>query len=325
MDSKCSAVEISLVIPVYKCAQCLETLHDRIRSTLTSLGVTYEIVFIDDGSPDDCWATLTSIARHDRQVKAFRLSRNFGQHIAISAGLAQAAGRWAVVMDCDLEQPPEEIPRFYKKALEGYDIVFGKRRHRPHSIFRRAASAVYYKLLSVASRATIVGEHSNFTVISRKVINAFLQFRDRDRHYGLILNWLGFKSVAIEYDQQPRYAGKSSYTLARLVVEALNGLLFQTTTLLRWIVYLGFGISVLGSILTGVFIYRYFILNVPAGWTSLIVVQLMLGGFLLATIGVSSLYIGKLFVEVKARPLYIIDQAIVGTEDCDPSTVDPLR
>ncbi len=309
--------EISVVIPVYKCDKCLWRLYERLTATLQGMGVTYELVFVEDLSPDSSWPTLSAIARQDSAVKAYKLSRNFGQHAAITAGLAQTNGQWAVVMDCDLEDPPEEIPRLYREAQDGFDVVFAKRRARQHSLFRRLASKVYFALLGVFSKTVIVGEYANLSIISRKVIDAFLRVTDLDRQYLLILYWLGFKSTAIEYDQENRFHGRSSYTLRALIAHAFNGLFFQTTVFLHWIVYLGFGISLLGLLLAAIYVYRYFVLDVTPGWTTLIVVHLLLGGFIITSTGISALYIAKVFQEVKGRPLFVIDRAVIERQEAD--------
>ena len=300
-------VQISVVMPVYRCEGSLQELHRRLTETLRRLGVTYELVFIDDRSPGEDWAILQRLAMIDPHVHAFRLSRNFGQQAAITAGLAQAVGKWVVVMDADLEDPPEEIPRLYELAQTGYEIVYGKRRVRQHSPLRRLCSNLYFKLLGMLTQCYIDSDYGTFTLLSRKVVNAFLTVGDVDRHYLLILHWLGYSSAVLEYDRHGRLHGRSAYSMISLVTHAFSGLFFQTTLLLRWIVYLGFMISGCGVALAAAYTYRYYAYNVfPLGWTTLVVLQLLLAGFIIMSTGVSALYIGKVFQQVKARPLFVI-------------------
>jgi glycosyltransferase involved in cell wall biosynthesis len=300
--------ELSVVIPVYGCRECLQALHERLTGVLQRLVRDYEIVYVDDRSPDCAWTTLTDLAASDSRVRAVRLSRNFGQHAAITAGLAKAAGRWVVVMDCDLQDPPESIPRLYAKANEGFDVVYARRKNRHHSGFRRIAAAGYFRLLNVFSGMKLDGEYGSFSVISRKVVDAFLALGDADRHYLLILNWLGFESTSIDIDHEERFAGTSSYTFSRLMKHALDGVMFQTTKLLRWIAYAGFVVAALGVLLAGFLVYSWAVNNPYPGWTSLAVLLLLIGGFVILSLGVTGLYVGKIFSQVKHRPLYVIDE-----------------
>lgn len=311
MKSNTPIVDLSIVIPVYGCAECLSELHRRVTTAARGLNVSYEIVLVDDCDNRGSWDIAAEIAREDAAVKAYRLSRNFGQHAAITAGLAQCTGEWAIVMDCDLQDPPEEIGQLYRKASEGYDVVLARRKMKRHSLFRRLASRLYFRLINVFASIPNDGEFGSFSIISRKVIDAFLELQDRDRHYLFILHWLGFRTTTIEYEHQARFSGTSSYNLRRLVEHALGGLFFQTTVLLRWIVYLGLGLSFCGFALATYFIYLYYAYSIVPGWTSLVVLLLVIGGFIIMSTGITGLYIGKIFEQVKGRPLYVIDQQVV--------------
>ncbi len=308
------SVELSVVVPVYGCRDCLHALHERITAVVRDIVPSYEIVLVEDRDEAGSWEVVAELARADRSVRAFRLSRNFGQHAAITAGLAECRGRWAVVMDCDLQDPPESIRDLYRKALEGYDIVLARRRSRQHSLFRNLAARLYFGLLNVAATRHLEGEFGSFSIVSRKVVEAFLRFRDRDRHYLFILNWLGFRTAAIEYAHAPRHSGRSSYSVAGLIRHAMDGVFFQTTVLLRWIVYAGFWISCAGFGLALYYLYMYIAHDILPGFTSLAVLILMIGGFILMSTGVAALYVGKVFDQVKGRPLYVIDESIVDGE-----------
>ncbi len=307
-------IELSIVVPVYGCADCLVPLHARVMEAAAQAvpADRIELILVDDCGPDNSWQVIEHLARKDPRVRGVRLSRNFGQHMAITAGLAQARGAWTMVMDCDLQDPPELIPAFYAKAREGSDIVLGRRITRNHGAFRKAAAAVYFRLLSSLSGEHINGAYGTFSILSRQVVQEFLKFQDRDRHYLFIVHWLGFRRSEIDYELSERFAGRSSYSLALLIRHAVDGLFFQTTRLLHWIVYTGLGIAALGFLAAFFFIYRYLVGTMLPGWTSLIVVLLIMSGITLVSIGGLGLFVARMFEQVKARPLFIVAENIGG-------------
>jgi glycosyltransferase involved in cell wall biosynthesis len=306
-------VQLSVVVPVFGCADCLVALHDRLTRSVSEVTDRYELVFIDDRSTDAGWEVLQRLARADLHVRAFRLSRNFGQDAAITAGLAQAGGEWAVVMDCDLQEAPEDIPRLWAAAREGYDVVRTVRRGWRHSRFRRWSSRTYRRL---TQETDVRPDYSNLSLLSRRVIDAFLRLNDRDREYMIALDWLGFDSTAIEIEHHERYAGRSGYTVERLLRVALDGMFFRSTVLLRLVVLVGFVVALAGIVLAGFEIVDYFIESdktVP-GYTSLAVLLLLLAGFIIVSVGVVGLYVGRIFEQVKDRPLFLIDRQAEGPE-----------
>jgi dolichol-phosphate mannosyltransferase len=298
--------DVSIVVPVYKCDECLRALHREVVRAMGETPMSFELILVDDGSPDGAWDTMVELARMDSRVHPVRLSRNFGQHPAITAGLSVAGGEWTIVMDCDLQHPPAEIPRLIAKALEGHDVVFARRRGARHSWFRKQAAAAYFALLNAVLHTKMDPDIGNFSVISRRVREAFLDIRDKDRQYLMILWWLGFDTATIDFDFAERYDGESAYSLAGLLQFAIEGLFFQTTTLLRWIVYVGFGISLAGAALAAFFVVNYFAGNPYPGWTSLGVLVTLLSGFTIISTGVTGLYVARIFVQVKDRPLFLI-------------------
>ncbi|MGI8902685.1 MAG: glycosyltransferase family 2 protein [Solirubrobacteraceae bacterium] len=307
------AIQLSVVVPVYACAACLVALHDRLTRSVRGVTDRYELVFVDDRSLDDGWEVLQRLARADPHVRAFRLSRNFGQDAAITAGLAQAAGEWAVVMDCDLQEAPEDIPRLWAAARGGYEIVRTVRRGWRHSAFRRSASRLYRKL---TLETDVRPDYSNLSLLSRRVIDAFLRLHDRDREYMIALDWLGFDSTTIEIEHAERHAGESSYTLQRLIGVALDGMFFRSTVLLRVVVLMGFVVALIGIVIAGFEVVDYLVepdKTVP-GYTSLAVLLLLLAGFIIVSIGIVGLYVGRVFEQVKNRPLFLIDAQAEGSE-----------
>jgi dolichol-phosphate mannosyltransferase len=303
--------ELSVIVPVYGCAGCLERLHERLARSVASITDDYELVFVDDRSVDGGWDVLQRLALGDPHVRAFRLSRNFGQHAAITAGLAQSRGAWAVVMDCDLQEAPEEIPRLWAAASEGYDLVRTVRRGRRHPPLKRWGSRLFRQLTRTNGT---VQDHSTLSLISRQVIDGFLRLRDRDREYLTALDWLGFASTSIEIDHHERHAGRSGYTLRRLLRVAADGMFFRSTVLLRLVVFVGFLVALLGVGLAVFEVVQYLAAPNRAvpGYASLVVLLLVLAGFIIVSVGVVGLYVGRIFEQVKDRPLFLIDARIDG-------------
>jgi len=310
-----SSIDISIVVPVYGCDAALPELANRIRDELSRMDRSYELILIDDCGPGQTWEIITQLAKQDPAVRGIKMSRNFGQHAAITAGLEHTTGQWGVVMDCDLQDPPEDIHRLYQKATEGNDIVYAKRKEKQHSWLKKATAHLYFMLLNAFTRQNIEGEYGSFSIISRRVINAYLRFEDRERHYLFILYWLGFPSAHIEYEHARRHSGKSAYKLSQLLMHALSGLFFQTTILLHWIIYIGFITSAAGVMFAAYFVYRYFSGAILPGWTSLVVLILIIGGMILVSSGIIGLYIGRIFDQVKGRPLYIVQETTGSTAD----------
>jgi glycosyltransferase involved in cell wall biosynthesis len=318
-----AAPEISVVIPVFRCTPCLRPLHARLIAALESIVDDFEVVLVDDRGGDGAWEAIQEIAEQDGRVRGVRLSRNFGQHAAITAGLSEARGAWAVVMDCDLQDPPEEIPRLYAKAREGFDIVYGRRKSKPTTLVRRLTSRLYFKALNVFTGAGIQGEFGSFSMISRKVIDGFLRFRDQDRHYLFILHWLGFDWASVDYAPSTRHAGDSSYSFSALLKHGLSGVFFQTTVLLRWIVYFGFVLAGIGALFAAYLTVARLAGSAFPGWTSIAVIVLLGSGFIITATGITGLYIGKVFDQVKDRPLFIVDET-TATADQEPVAAAPM-
>jgi dolichol-phosphate mannosyltransferase len=314
-----------VVIPVYDCANLLRELHGRLTAVLNPLVSSYEIVFVDDRAQDGAWSILKDLAAHDPCVLAVRLSQNCGQQIAITAGLAECCGDRAVVMDCDLQDPPEVIPLLYQRANEGFDVVFARRKgdHQPwlRSMFNRA----YFALLGFVAHHKFDGELGAFGVISRRTIDSLLQFSERHRHYIMMLQSIGFEQSTIDYKRDVRKAGsKSSYTLRKLISHALSGLFFTTTRLLYWVIYAGMVLALSGVMLAIILMLRWLLVGALPGWTSLIVIQLLIGGLITLSVGVTGLYVGKIYEETQARPLYFVQDRLDGRAIASPGVL-PLQ
>ncbi len=299
--------ELSVVVPSYGCLGCLEELCGRLDKVLTSLVASFEIIIVDDRSPDNSWPLTESLAQRYPSVRGIRMSRNFGQQMAITAGLEATRGKYVVVMDCDLQDPPERIPDLLAELNKGYDLVLARRAERSHSAFRKAGANLYFRILRTLTGDPVDGSYGTFSILSRKVVDAFLRFGERERHYLFILRWLGFRSGSIEYAHADRHAGSSAYSLSRLIKHALGGIFFQTSVFLTWIVYAGLFFTALSFLGGGFFIYRHLISTSLPGWTSLFVAILFATGLILASLGMVGLYVARIFEMGKGRPMYVVD------------------
>jgi len=316
-----TTLELSVVVPVYGCSECLSELHRRICAATEPLTEEFELILVEDGSPDQSWSAIRELSTLDPRVIGLRLSRNFGQHAAITAGLAASRGRWVAVLDCDLQDPPEEIPRLYAKALEGFDVVLSRREERVESLPRRLAASAYFRFHNMIARANLHTNYTNLSVISRKVVESFLALRDQDRQYLLILHWLGYRRAELEVKQAGRHAGGSSYTFRQLVKVAVDGVFFQSTVLLRWIVYFGFLLALLGGGLGLYAVGAWIAGRQLPSWTALPMFGLLLAAFIIISGGVTGLYVGKIFDQVKGRPLFVVDEIAGGQPPTETEAV----
>lgn len=300
---------ISVVIPVYGCASALPELHRRLVSSLERITANFEIILVNDASPDDSWENIEKIADLDHRVTGLNLSRNFGQHYAITAGLDHSKGEWVVVMDCDLQDQPEEIEKLYKKAQEGFDIVLGRRTLRHDSFFKKLTSKVFYKVFSYLTETKQDGTVANFGIYHRKVIAALLSMRENLRFFPTMVQWVGFKSVAIDIEHSSRAEGKSSYSLKKLLQLAFNVMIAFSDKPLRLTVRAGFLISFF-SFIYAIYIVIRALMGIRGiqGWSSLFVSIWFLSGLIIFVLGILGTYLGKAFDEVKKRPIYIVSE-----------------
>ena len=300
---------LSVVIPVYGADSCVPELCKRLKKSLSSITQDFEIILVEDRSPDTSWLKIVKETELDSRVRGIRLSRNFGQHRAITAGLDIADGDWVVVMDCDLQDPPEAVPELYNKALEGYHIVMASFEKRKESGARQLISKVFWLMLSRLAGFDFDFKNGNFRIMSSLVVQNFRKYREQLRLLGGINNLMGFTKCSIKIERHERHFGKSSYTLSKLVSIAFEICMAYSDKPLKIAVGVGLSLSSLSVIVGIYFIYLQFTgsLEVP-GWASLIVSTYLVGGLILASIGVLGYYSGRIFDEVKNRPLYLIEQ-----------------
>lgn len=301
---------LSVVIPVYRAECCLEELYRRLRASLEKISTDFEIVLVEDCGGDRSWPMIVDLAKRDARVKGIQLSRNFGQHYGITAGLDHCDGDWVVVMDCDLQDRPEEIPRLYAKAQEGYDVVLARRGRRNDPAVKRFTSWLFYKVFSYLADMDYDGETGNFRIVSRKVVASFRTMRERLRFFGGLVSWMGFPTASIDVQHDERFAGQTSYTFRKLWTLASETIIAYSDKPLRLAIRFGFAISALAFAYGGYIVYRAMVHSASImGWSSLIVSLYFLGGIIISILGILGVYLGKAFDETKRRPLYIISHA----------------
>lgn len=302
---------VSVVIPVYQAEGCLDELYRRLSESLESITRDWEIVLVEDCSPDRSWEGVKRLIQQDARVKGLRFSRNFGQHYGISAGLDNCNGDWVVVMDCDLQDRPEEIPRLYAKALEGYDVVLARRGCRQDPFLKRFTSRLFYGVFNYLSGMKYDAEVGNFRLFSRKVLVSFREIREQLRFFGALMGWMGFSTASIDVQHAERFAGKTTYNLGKLLKLAAETVIAYSDRPLRMAIKIGFIMSI-GSFMAGTFIiYRALFRGYDVmGWSSIMVSIYFIGGIIVGILGIIGVYLGKIFDETKKRPLYIVSERI---------------
>lgn len=303
--------KICVVIPVYRSEKSIRPLHLRLSSALKEITDNYSIFFVNDGSPDNSRDVLKLLAQEDPKVKVISFTRNFGQHYAITAGMDLAEADWYVVMDCDLQDRPEEIIKFYQKAQEGFDVVLGKRDERNDSKSKVLSSYFFYKVFNVLTGLDADEKVTNFGIYSQKVIRNLRLFRENTRSFPLFIKWMEFKTAKVSIQHDARHEGKSSYTFKKLLNLAFDIIVSHSNKPLRFGVAIGSTISLISFLMGAYCILRYFLVGIPvAGWTSLFIALCFFSGVILFFQGLLGIYIGKIYTETKGRPLYVVDEQI---------------
>ena len=301
---------ISVVVPVYNELDGVAELHVRLTATLATIGA-YEIVIVDDGSTDGTWDRLAVLAAGDPHVRLIRLSRNFGHQAALSAGLREAHGEAVVLIDGDLQDPPEVIPQLVSKWREGFDVVYGVRASREgEPAWRLVAISTFYRLLGRITTTAIPPNVGDFRILSRRAADALLAMPERARFLRGMTSWIGFRQVGVSYERQARHTGKSKYSLGKLVRLATDGVTSFSAAPIKLVTGLGFLLVVFCMGVLSWSLYQHFTSHVPAGWTSVIAVVLLLGGVQLLSLGIIGQYVARIFEETKQRPLYFVDEIV---------------
>jgi polyisoprenyl-phosphate glycosyltransferase len=300
--------EYSIVIPVYNEAETLAALYERLTLVLARLDGAAEVIFVDDGSRDSSLAQMLEMARRDSRFKVLQLSRNFGHQAALTAGLDFAAGNAVIVMDADLQDPPEVALQMAERWRDGFDVVYAVRRRRAgENWFKRATAAAFYRLLRGLTDVEMPVDAGDFRLVDRKALEAYKTMREHDRFVRGMFSWVGFNQVGIPYDRDERVAGETKYPLRKMLAFAVDGIVSFSNAPLRVALALGLMVATLsfcsGFVALGLKLGGAF--TVP-GWTSVIFVTSFLGGVQLIVLGVVGEYVGKTYNETKRRPLYIV-------------------
>lgn len=300
-------MHISIVSPIYKGEKMLDELVRRIMTSVTTITDDYEIILVNDCSPDNSLHKIQQICNTYKNVKGVNLSRNFGQHYAITAGLSMAKGEWVVVMDCDLQDRPEEIPNLYKKAIEGYDSVFAQRVERQDTFTKRLSSTLFYMVFSFLTDSKQDKSVANFGIYHRKVVDAILSMGDSIRYFPIMAQWVGFRKFYLPVVHAEREIGKSSYSLFKLLKLASDNMIGFSDKPLRLMLKFGFYIVILS-----LFVALWYLFKWAMGWievsgfTTMVLSIWLAVGIIMMMLGVTGLYIGKIYDRVKGRPTFII-------------------
>ena len=303
--------KVSIVSPVYRGEKMVAELVRRVVESVSTFTDDYEIILVNDASPDNSWEAIVNQCAMNPKVKGINLSRNFGQHYAITAGLHYSKGDWVVVMDCDLQDRPEEIPNLYRKAMEGYDIVYARRAVRKDGFMKRMSSKLYHQVFNWLSGLKSDSAIANFGIYKHCVIDEFNKMPERARSFPSLVQYLGFKDTAIDVEHASRAEGRSSYNLHKLLKLSFDVIVSNSNKPLRMAVGLGFGMAMVSFLLA---VYNVIakwagIIRVP-GYTTTLFSIWFVGGLILFVMGVLGLYMGKIFDQVKGRQLFIVREKL---------------
>ncbi|HUM50427.1 MAG TPA: glycosyltransferase family 2 protein [Chitinophagales bacterium] len=306
-------MHLSVVSPIYNAALHLEEFVTELEKYILPITNDYEIVLVDDFSPDNSWKHIEAICTTHPKVKGIKLSRNFGQHYAITAGLDNANGEWIIVMDCDFQDAPSEIPNLYNKTKEDFDVVLARRINRKDGFIKKLFSKLFWKTLGWLTGTNIDHTVANFGIYNKKVIQAVCSLRESIRFFPSMILWVGFSKTTLDVEHQERQTGTSGYNFSRMFKLALDVMLAYSDKPIRLVIKMGFFIS-LFTLLIGLY---YLYLNITnqilvPGYTSLIISIWFLSGLIILILGILGLYIGKTFEGVKNRPIYIIEKKLNG-------------
>jgi glycosyltransferase involved in cell wall biosynthesis len=303
---------LSIVVPAYNEAQVLATFHARLAAVIATLAISCEVIYVDDGSSDATWSIIGDLTAADPRVVALRLSRNFGKEAALSAGLDAANGDRVVVIDADLQDPPELIPALVARAEEGFDVVYATRKRRDgESWLKKATSSAFYRVMERMSDTPLPRDTGDFRILSRRAVLALRQLHERQRFMKGLFAWIGYRQTALYYDRDPRAAGVTKWNYWRLGNLALEGITSFSTVPLRIATWLGLGAAFLAFVY-GSWIFAKALIwgDLVRGYPTLMVVILFLGGAQLVALGVIGEYVGRTYSEAKRRPLYFVDETL---------------
>lgn len=305
-------VKYSVIVPMYNEEEVIDHTYGRLKEVMDSAGEPYELIFVNDGSRDGTVAKTSLIAGADPNVRLIDFSRNFGHQIAISAGMDYAQGDAIVVIDADLQDPPEVILQMIAKWKEGYEVVYGRRlKRKGETLFKKLTALAFYRLLRSMTNVEIPLDTGDFRLIDRKVCDVLRGLKEKNRFVRGLISWIGFRQTSVEYVREERFAGETKYPLKKMIGFALDGITSFSYKPLKIATYLGFFLSLGSFIYLLVVLYqRLFTSTTEAGWTSIVAINLLFNGIILILLGVIGEYIGRIYDESKNRPLYIVRETL---------------
>lgn len=304
-------MEFSIVVPVYGCPEALTALHDRITRTMKKISKSYEIILVNDACPKGSWQIIQQLCKKHKNTIGINLSRNFGQIHATNAGISLSKGKYVILMDCDLQDKPEGITDLYDKLLQGYDIVFARRKNRKDNRITLFFSRLFYCVYNFFVEGYYDPDVGNFCIVKRKIVDEYLTINDNNKSFTTTLSWMGYNLGYVDIDSEERFSGSSSYTFFKKINLAIDMLTSQSNKPLKAIIYLGFIFVFLSFIYLISQVLSYFIHDdIAEGWTSIIASIFLMGGLMLASIGAVGIYVGNIFSQTKGLPGYLIKETI---------------
>jgi len=307
---------VSVVVPVYNEAEVIGEMYRRLTHVASNLSdLEYELVVVDDGSRDQSYAALVALARNDPRLRVLKLSRNFGHQTAITAGIDVARGDAVVIIDADLQDPPEVIPEMVQRWREGFDVVYGVRAKRAgETMMKLATASVFYRMLDRMTNVSIPVDAGDFRLMSRRAADQLRAMREKDRFVRGLISWIGFRQASIPYHREARFAGTTKYPLRKMLKFAVDGLTSFSTLPLKLATWMGYLASAFAFIyLASVFVQKWLGRTVE-GWATIMVAMLFMGGVQLICLGIMGEYIGRIFTEAKGRPLYVVEEFVNGDQ-----------
>lgn len=315
------SVRFSVVVPVFNEEEVLQETYRRLTGVMEGLGSSYEIVFVDDGSKDRSPGILDRLAQHDPRVRVIHFSRNFGHQAAITAGMDYARGEAVIVIDADLQDPPEVIPEMVAKWQEGYEVVYGRRVKREgETFFKRCTASFFYRFLRFMTDIDIPLDTGDFRLLDRKVVEVMKLLREKNRFIRGLVAWAGFRQVALPYVRHRRFAGTTKYPLRKMLKLAWDGITAFSNKPLKVAAYLGLALSLFSFLyLVVIVVAKLLGKSTVPGWASLAVINLFFSGVILIILGIMGEYLGRIYDEAKNRPLYIVDRVVEREDRAGPS------
>ncbi len=303
-------VELSVIIPVFNEQEIIPQLYSRLSAAVESITPNYELLFVNDGSKDATLFRLIELTEKDKRVKFINFSRNFGHQIAVTAGLDYCTGKAVVIIDGDLQDPPELIPELYNKYKEGFEVVYAKRKKRKgETLFKRVTAKLFYRLLKRITSVDIPVDVGDFRLIDRKIVDYLKMMPEQNKYLRGQIAWLGFRQTFVEFERDSRTTGKTGYPLSKMIKFALDGITGFSNAPLRLVTNLGLFISLVAFLVILYALYsHYFLHETITGWTSLIISSMFIGGIQLLSVGIIGEYISRINTNVRNRPLYIVEK-----------------